>query len=606
MLLVIISWQSLMDILYPPPPETEGGFPLSETIPQTGFTEQQPERQPWQQTQEQQNIPPTTQQDIPVESSLGSIQKTTLPEQWITIQSGLYRGIITTKGGTIEEWILSDFPDRNDPGGAPVNIIRNNDAGNLSLSFISMETFERVDLAGFDFVPESPVILGETYTFSVRDRPRSLTLAANLGNNRIVRKKFTFYPDSYLFDLDVEFVNGSGQDLVAYQKYTLTWGSGIRTSEENIQEDMQFSKIIALLGSDIEKFDVGGDSEKRLDEKRPVFWSATKSKYFCALVIPKDTPGEHLQVIGQTFPEDAETIGEKNYVSSITMLSQELRNSFSVYLGPINNVNFEEIQAQFPTDDLQLKGLLDINSYIRPLSMLIYSIFNFLHGFIPNYGAVIIIFSFLINLVMFPLTAKSYKSMKKMSEMQPLMSELKEKYKKEPQKLQQAQIKLYKEKKVNPIGGCLPMLLQMPVFFAIYPIFKSIDLRGEPFIWWITDLSQPDTVAILPFSIPMFGDHLNILTIIYAISLFIQQKIMMKDPKQKMLVYIMPVMLLLFLNRLSSGFILYFIIFNLLSISQRYLVSGKDKPGTSPAPVPALANPKKSAPKKRAKKSKKK
>ena len=199
--------------------------------------------------------------------------------------------------------------------------------------------------------------------------------------------------------------------------------------------------------------------------------------------------------------------------------------------------------------------------------------------------------------------------MKKMSAVQPLLKELQEKYKKEPQKLQKAQIKLYKEKKINPLGGCIPMLLQMPMFFAIYPVFRAIELRGAPFILWINDLSQPDTVATLPFSIPMYGDQFNILTIVYAISLFIQQKIMMKDPKQKMMVYIMPLMLLLFLNRLSSGFILYFIVFNLLSIGQRYIVSDKDESEKNPVPKPVVSSPKnqpKNQPKKRTKKGKKK
>ena len=170
------------------------------------------------------------------------------------------------------------------------------------------------------------------------------------------------------------------------------------------------------------------------------------------------------------------------------------------------------------------------------------------------------------------------------------MTEIREKYKKEPQKFQQAQLKIYKEYKVNPVGGCLPMLFQMPIFFSIYPIFRSIELRGAPFIWWITDLSKPDTIATIPSILPlnnlMYGNQVNILVIIYAISLFIQQKIMMKDPKQKAMVYIMPIMLLLLLNRWYSGFILYWLFFNLLSIIQRYLVREKGEPNPKPAPEP--------------------
>jgi len=331
---------------------------------------------------------------------------------------------------------------------------------------------------------------------------------------------------------------------------------------------------MTLFGSDIEKFDIGGNPQVNgKPVNGTIHWMATRNKYFCALIIPTDAKGTGIQLSGMNIPEEAE-IGQKNYISTLEMKYTSRRsfsNSFLVYMGPVDYYTFKEITKTIG-QDLKLADILDINSFIKPLSMVIYRIFNFLHGFIPNYGFVIIIFSLLINMLMYPLTAKSYKSMKKMQELQPLMNELKNKYKDEPQKLQQAQIKMYKELKINPVGGCLPMLLQMPVFFAIYPIFRTIELRGAPFILWIKDLAVPDTVATLPFSLPAYGDQVNVLTFVYAITMFIQQKITMKDPKQKMMIYIMPVVLLFVLNRLSSGFILYFIIFFLLSIGQRFLV----------------------------------
>ena len=533
-----------------------------------------------------------------------SIETTNLPEKFIEIETPLYHGFISSKGGTIEEWVLKDYPG---PLGEPVNLIRINDTGNLALSFLGADSSGyRMERTAFDFIPENLTFSGDTYKISVSDRPRSITMTADLGDNRYISKRFTFDPYSFTIEMVLEFRNC--QRLISNQEYSLFWGTGIRTSETNTEEDMRFAKSMALYGSSIEKVDIGDGNKTEGPFNGDIHWIATKSKYFCSLIIPKENPGISVQLSGQNIPEEKD-IGRKNYVTALTMsfIPSEpvYTNRFLVYLGPVDSKIFDAISQEFDKD-LRLEEILDINSFIRPLSMLIYSIFNFLHGLIPNYGIVIIIFSILINLVMFPLTAKSYKSMKKMQDLQPLLNELREKYKKEPQKLQKAQVKLYKEQKVNPLGSCLPMLLQMPIFFAIYPIFRSIELRGAPFIWWIKDLSQPDTVATLSFSIPMYGNQLNILTIIYAISLFIQQKIMMKDPKQKMMVYIMPVMLLLFLNRLSSGFILYFIIFNLLSITQRYLVrdKGGSEPKPAPPPVPAKLqnkNPSKKG-KKRAKK----
>ncbi len=134
-------------------------------------------------------------------------------------------------------------------------------------------------------------------------------------------------------------------------------------------------------------------------------------------------------------------------------------------------------------------------------------------------------------------------------------------------------MKLYKEYGVNPLGGCIPMVLQMPLLIALFSVFRStIELRGASFIWWITDLARPDTVAILPFSIPLYGNTFNILPLFMGITLFIQQKISMKDPKQKALVYFMPIFFTLLFNSFPSGLNLYYALFNLFSILQERLI----------------------------------
>jgi len=168
-----------------------------------------------------------------------------------------------------------------------------------------------------------------------------------------------------------------------------------------------------------------------------------------------------------------------------------------------------------------------------------------------------------------------------MQALQPKLNDLKEKYKNDPQKLNQATMKMYKEEKVNPLGGCLPMLLQMPLLWGLFIVFRStIELRGEGFVWWIKDLANPDTIATLPFSIPMYGDSVNILPLFMGATMLIQQKLTVTDPKQKAMVYFMPIFLTLLFNSFPSGLNLYYALFNLLSIiQQKYLV-----------PSPATAN----------------
>jgi YidC/Oxa1 family membrane protein insertase len=199
-----------------------------------------------------------------------------------------------------------------------------------------------------------------------------------------------------------------------------------------------------------------------------------------------------------------------------------------------------------------------------------------MHGFIPNYGFVLIVFAFLVKLIVYPLTKKSYQSTSAMQALAPEINSLKEKYKSNPQKLNQATMELYKARGVNPLGGCLPMLLQMPLLFALFQVFRTtIELRSEPFIWWITDLSSPDTIFLLPFNVPIYGNHVAVLPILMVISMFVQQKMMTgaaQQPQQKTMQYFMTGFFFLMFNGFPSGLNLYYTLFNVLTIAQQKLI----------------------------------
>jgi len=198
-------------------------------------------------------------------------------------------------------------------------------------------------------------------------------------------------------------------------------------------------------------------------------------------------------------------------------------------------------------------------------------LFHMLHLFIPNYGFVIIVFSIIIKLALHPLSKTSMKSMKKMQALQPLMTEIREKYKDDPQKMNQQVMNLYKDYGVNPAAGCLPMLLQMPILFALYSVFRSsIELRQAEFLWWIHDLSIPDVVAKLPFALPIFGiTEISGLALAMGITMFVQQKMTVTDPRQAAMVWVMPIMMTLLFNSFPSGLNLYYFVFNILSIGQQ-------------------------------------
>jgi YidC/Oxa1 family membrane protein insertase len=274
-----------------------------------------------------------------------------------------------------------------------------------------------------------------------------------------------------------------------------------------------------------------------------------------------------------------EGVKQDDYVQRLYNFGYNVRyqNDFKgdtlrVYIGPLDISELDYYDNHL--DELVMNNGW-YESMFRFISLIILQVLQFLQSIIPNYGIVIIIFSILVKVVLYPLTKKSYSSMKDMQKIQPLMAEIREKYKDDAQRMNSEMMKLYKEHGVNPLGGCLPMILQMPLLIALFIVFRStIQLRGAMFIpGWITDLSRPDTIFTLPFSLPMYGNEFNILPILMALTMIFQSKMTMQDPKQKMMVYIMPIFMLLIFNRFPSGLNLYYTLFNLFTIVQQKFIS---------------------------------
>ncbi|HET9888556.1 MAG TPA: membrane protein insertase YidC, partial [bacterium] len=234
---------------------------------------------------------------------------------------------------------------------------------------------------------------------------------------------------------------------------------------------------------------------------------------------------------------------------------------------------------------LGIEGAVDLGyAWVRPLSQLILKLLIGMHKIVPNYGIVIILFSILISLLFFPLTFKSTKSMRDMAALKPRLEALKQKHAKDPQKLSEATMKLYKEAGVNPLGGCLPLLLQMPIFFALYAVlFHTIELRGAPFVAWIHDLSQPDILFRLPFSLPVIGSAIGLLPIIMGITSFIQARQTAVDPSQKAMTMMMPVVMTFVFFSFPSGLVLYWLTNNVMMILQRLMMKPSAIPETAAA-----------------------
>ncbi len=395
--------------------------------------------------------------------------------------------------------------------------------------------------------------------------------------NGRIEKRYIFSYDSYT--AEVILTLKSVQDYIVNRRYFLNWENGLLATEEDKEEDYSYARAYAYMAGELESFDV---SEEGQESDPPysgrVDWTAIRTKYFLVSIIP-NSPDDMLSVSlsGRGMKQNDNLI--KLYSTSLELpysQSMSQTDSFNVYLGPLDH----DILA---ARDVNLETLVMNRSWyeglFRPLSIyIILPAFKFMHKFIPNYGLVIILFSILVKILLHPLTKKSYQSMGEMQYVQPELARIREQYKSDPQRLNKEMMKLYKERGINPLGGCIPMLLQMPLLVALFTVFRStIQLRGEPFILWIQDLSLPDTLS-LGFSLPLFGDSIHILPFFMGATMIWQSKMTMTDPKQKMMMYFMPVFLIFIFYSFPSGLNLYYAVFNLLSMVQTRLIKKKMHP----------------------------
>lgn len=320
-------------------------------------------------------------------------------------------------------------------------------------------------------------------------------------------------------------------------------------------------------------------AKDKKEEPGQVLWSGFRNRYFCLLVKPQyETQGYRVNPVGEN---SLDLIVE---AKEITIPAQ-------------GNVQFDSVIYAGPEKIDILKeyglGFEKIRKYYRfvlfdGIAKIIASLMRTLHKIIPSWGICIILISVIIYFSMYPLTMRGMLSMKRMQSLQPLIVKLKEKHKDNPQKMNKEMMALYKEHKVNPLGGCLPMLLQMPVFIGLYQVlWRSVSFKGAQFLW-IKDLSQPDRLFIFPFSLPIIGNELNLLPLIMVVVMFFQQKLSAKnmvaaDPsqaaQQKMMATIMPIFLGFIFYKFASGLTLYFTMFYFFSTFTQWKMSKSAKVG---------------------------
>lgn len=485
-------------------------------------------------------------------------------ESIFTIETDNYIAELSTKGGVIKKWTLKKYDTWDN---YPVQLV--NDGGDLSLLFSTTDG-KLINTKGLYF--SAPVPLGGKVVLTGTDEYTvSFVLKGSKGS---ITKKLTFKNGKY--DIDADFIFANMKDVIANYQYQVLWENGIRYCEYNSVDESNSAAAYTFGGGEMTEINASSPDEVPTAEPNGMTdWVAMRNKYFAVAFIAEDKKANGAYLEGHHILAPDNGVVEKYSIAMKYPYKDGAVESskMTIYIGPLS---FEIIKGY----NRQLEKIMSLGwSWIRPITEYVFiPLFHFLHLFIPNYGLVIIIFSIIIKLALHPLTKTSMRSMRNMQKLQPLMKEMKEKYKNDPQQMNVQTMKLYKDYGVNPAGGCLPMVIQLPILYALYSLFSaSIELRHAPFVGWITDLSVPDVLISLPISLPLLGNYISGLTMAMGITMFVQQRQTVTDPTQKAMIWMMPIFMTIMFNHFPAGLNLYYFVFNILSIGQQYYFNTRHK-----------------------------
>ena len=505
----------------------------------------------------QEKATPITPETEKIEPALETTAPLTTPKiaRTITVDTPLYQAKISENGAAFYTFLLKNYRENVAEDAAPKQILTGKeDLGVGRLGFAG-QSIPGLDKSAFvaDLTSDQ---------LKVTDGSRDLQFSWRTDDGILIVKTYTFLPDSYLIGLAVTISNGSNR--VIQDKLFVT----LNGNAPNDKRLYAFEGPSALINNQLEEIKIKKIKEQNTFEGK-ISWIALQSRYFMSSIIPKQIEDASMRL---ALPSDqfvsAQYVQPEKKIQPGTRYTYE----YQFFMGPKRIETLKEVG-----NDLQ--KVVDFGWFdfiARPCLWLM----NLFYSVIPNYGVAIIILTLLVKILLFPLGQKSYKSMSEMKKIQPLMKEIREKYKNDKKKMNEEVMGLYRTYKINPLGGCLPMLVQLPVFFALYRmLYEAIELRHAPFFLWIDDLAAPDRLFRFDFSIPFMEPPYGIpvLTIVMGASMLLQQKMSppMGDATQAKMMMFMPVIFTVIFINFSSGLVLYWLVNNILSIAQQYYTQQK-------------------------------
>jgi len=486
--------------------------------------------------------------------------------QDITVETVKYTAIFSTRGGALKAFQLKGYQKnctecaddiyphlKNLFTGSKERLLsKNKDLIELvdvkeGMPYPLAITFpgSSVDIAPDSIYETAPTNLDLTNTSGKRE----LVFSQTFDNVVKVEKIFTFNPLNYTISLDIKVHNLTDSPLTQIPK--LSWQ---QYADPNVKEDSyDHHGPVASIAKYVER-----RSLKELDKEKiygpNVLWGGYESKYFIASFIPGNQSATRVIMNRDTNNMVSVSIdGQKEIIPG----RQNGSFNYTLYLGP-------KVYNLLKLHNVGLEDSIDFGSWLKVLAIPLLLVLNFIHNYIPNYGVAIILLTLLIKIIFWPLGNISYKSMQKMQMLQPQIAALKGKYINDKNKLNQETMGLYRAHKINPFGGCLPLLIQIPIFFGLYKaLLYSIELRHSPFFGWIQDLSAYDPYYITP--------------IIMGATQFIQQKTTptLTNPVQAKMMLVMPVIFTFIFLSFPSGLVIYWLFNNIFSIAQQYHINKK-------------------------------
>lgn len=517
--------------------------------------------------------PDTLQAADQLERHIGSslFQATTGTEKKIEVENDLMKVIFSNKGGKVASVVLKDYLTYQ---GTPL-VLFPDSASVFDMSFFIKQQFNNVQINTGDyyFVADSSF----TPTFAADETSKNLTFRLDVDSTAHVDFVYTIYKDNYMIDFDVQFVGM--ENLLAQNQTDLefTWQNVGMQNEKGFENENNYTTIAYKYPSDesVEQLRTSTEDKSETINSK-VKWVAFKQQFFSSIFVAKDD-FQNGTLGYSTFQPGEGKIKTFRAKVSVPFTQQLSEYNFNFYFGP----NKFSVLKKY--DDLHFERLIPLGGWIVGWinRWLVIPTFDTLGAHIANYGIIILILTLIVKILISPLTYKSYLSSAKMRLLKPEVDKLNEKYPKpeDALKKQQAMMALYKSAGVNPMGGCIPLLIQLPILYAMFRFFPaSIELRGEHFLW-ADDLSSYDSILTLPFNIPFYGNHVSLFALLMAASMFIYSRINYNQtagsaPQMAgmkfMMLYLMPIMMLFFFNNFASGLNYYYLLSNIITIGQTY------------------------------------